>query len=116
MTLTKTGAQNPSDEAQVRQLKHELQLPMPPENQPAARDSLAKQQAEAAIELLKLGQDRQVWSLLTHSSDNSRRTYLIHDLARLQVNPAIIIRRLEREKDVSARRAFILSLGEYTGE
>src|SRR5207249_7728401 len=53
MTLTKTGAQNPSDEAQVRQLKHELQLPLPPENQPAARDSLAKQQAEAAIELLK---------------------------------------------------------------
>ena len=116
MTLTKTGAQNPSDEAQVRQLKHELQLPMPPENQPAARDSLAKQQAEAAIELLKLVQDGHVWSLLGHSSDDSRRTYVIHGLARLRVNPASIIRRLETETDVSVRRALILSLGEYTGD
>src|SRR2546428_11573807 len=116
MTLTKTGAQNPSDEAQIRQLKQKLQEPMLPENQPAARNSLAKQQAEAAIELLKLGQDGQVWSLLSHSSDDSRRTYLIHALARLHVNPAIIIRHLETETDVSVRRALILSLGEYTGE
>jgi len=116
VTLTKPGAQNPPDEAQIRQLKKKLQEPMPPENQPAARNSLAKQQAEAAIELLKLGQDAGVWPLLTHSSDDSRRTYLIHGLARLRVNPALIIRRLDIETDVSVRRALILSLGEYTGE
>jgi formylglycine-generating enzyme required for sulfatase activity len=89
---------------------------MPPENQPVARDSLAKQQAEAAIALMKLGQDGQVWSLLRHGSDNSRRTYLIHSLARSGLNPSIVIRRLETETDVSVRRALILSLGEYTSE
>src|SRR5437667_1413052 len=110
------AAQNPSQKAQIRKLRQKLREPMPPKNQPAARDSLAKQQAEAAIALLKLGQDGQVWSLLRHSSDNSRRTYVIHGLARLRVNPASIIRRLEKETDVSVRRALILSLGEYTGD
>ena len=115
-TLTKTLAQNPSDETQIRELKQKLQEPMPPENQPAARDSLAKQQAEATIAILKLGQDRPLWTLLRHSSDDSRRTYLIHNLARSGVNPAIIIRRLVTETDVSVRRALILSLGEYTSD
>jgi len=77
-TLTKTRAQNRSDEAQIRELQQKLQEPMPPENQSGARDLLAKQQADAAIALLKLGPDSQLWSLLRHSSDDSRRTYLIH--------------------------------------
>jgi hypothetical protein len=55
-----------------RQLKQKLQEPVPPENQPAARDSLAKQQAEAAIELLKLGRAGYVWSLLRNSWAASR--------------------------------------------
>ena len=49
------AAQNPQNKAQIRQLRQKLQEAMPPENQPAARDSLAKQQAEAAIALFKLG-------------------------------------------------------------
>jgi len=110
------AAQNPSQKAQIRKLRQKLREPMPPENQPAARDSLAKQQAEAAIALLKLGQDGQVWSLLRHSTDDSRRTYIIHGLARLSVNAPVVIRRLETQTDLSARRALSLSLGEYTGE
>lgn len=116
MALIKTRVQNRSDEARIRQLKQKLQEPMPAEDQTVARDALAKQQAEAALALLKLGQDGQVWSHLRHSSDPSRRTYLIHGLARLGVNPTIIMRRLETETDASVRRALILSLGEYTGE
>ena len=100
-TLTKTRAQNRSDEAQIRELQQKLQEPMPPENQSGARDLLAKQQADAAIALLKLGPDSQLWSLLRHSSDDSRRTYLIHGLARSNVNPVIIVQRLETETDVS---------------
>src|SRR6266540_2038100 len=86
-TVTTTQAQNRTDEAQIRQLRQKLQEAMPAENQPAARDTLARQQAEAAVALLKLGQDGQVWSLLRYSSDPSRRTYLIHSLGRLGVNP-----------------------------
>ena len=97
-------------------LKQELQKEVPAENQLAIRDSLAKQQAEAAVALLRLGQANSVWPLLRHSSDPSLRTYLIHALGRVGANPAVIIRRLDAERDVSARRALILSLGEFTGE
>jgi formylglycine-generating enzyme required for sulfatase activity len=110
------ASQHPSQKAQIGKLRQKLREPMPPENQPAARDSLAKQQADAAIALLKLGHDGQVWPLLRHSSDDSRRTYLINGLARLGANPSIIIRRLKTERDVSVRRALILSLAEYTAE
>ena len=116
IAFTKTQTQDRTGKAQIEQLKQKLREVMPAENQPAARDALARQQAEAAVVLLKLGQGHQVWPLLRHSADPSLRTYLIHDLGRLGVNPAIIIRRLESENDVSVRRALILSLGEFTGE
>lgn len=98
------------------QLKQELQKEIPAENQVAARDSLAKQQAETAVKLLRLGRASLVWPLLRQSSDPSRRSYLIHGLGRIGVEPAVIIRRLDAERNVSARRALILSLGEFTGE
>jgi len=100
----------------VTRLKQDLQKPMPAEDQVAERDALAKQQAEAAATLLRLGQADLVWPLFRHSPDPSRRSYLIHALGRAGVNPAVIIRRLETEKDASARRALILSLGDFTGE
>jgi formylglycine-generating enzyme required for sulfatase activity len=86
------------------------------EPQPAAQDAQIRQQAEAAVALLKQGQDKNFWPLLRHSPDPSLRTYLIHNLGRIGVNPALLIRRLEAEKDVSIRRALILSLGEFTEE
>jgi formylglycine-generating enzyme required for sulfatase activity len=116
ITFTITQAQNRTDTAEIKRLKQKLREGMPAENQPAARDALARQQAEAAIELLKLGQGNQVWSLLRHTADPSRRAYLIRGLGPSGLNPAIVIRRLETEKDVSARRALILSLGEFAGE
>ena len=114
--LMKTRAQNRTNKTEIRQLEQTIQEPMPPENQPSARDALAIRQAEAAIALLKLRRDSQVWTLLRYSSDNSRRSYFIHGAARLGVNPAIIIKRLQTETDVSVRRALILSLGEFTSE
>ncbi len=71
-------------------------------------------QAEAAIEQLKRGKrPDEVWSLLRHSPDPTLRSYLIHSFARLGVDPKLLIRRLEIERNTSARRALILSLGGY---
>jgi len=75
VTALTTQTQNRTDELQ--QLKRKLQEVMPAENQPEARDTLARQQSEAAVALLKLGQSNYVWPLLYHSSDPSLRTYII---------------------------------------
>ncbi len=80
------------------------------------KDPLARRQAQAAVALLRLGQPGVVWPLLQHTladPDPRRRTYLIHILGPLQAPPQALIERLEQEKDVSIKRALILSLGEY---
>jgi formylglycine-generating enzyme required for sulfatase activity len=54
-----------------------------------------------------------VWTLLRHSPDPSRRSYLVWRLAGIGLDPLTLIRRYEAEPDVSARRALLLALGEY---
>ena len=73
-------------------------------------------EAEAAIERLKRGeQPSQVWLLFRQSANPTVRSYLINRCARLGVDPVLLIERLKIEKDTSARRALILSLGSYSG-
>ncbi|MDA1051276.1 MAG: protein kinase [Planctomycetota bacterium] len=79
----------------------------------AAKESLAKQQANAAVALLRMDQGDAVWPLLKHSPDPRTRSYLIHRLSPLGATPQDIIERLEVEPDVSTRRALILTLGEF---
>src|SRR5262249_32321629 len=74
-------------------------------------DRLARRQAQAAVTLLQLGQPEPVWPLLQHSPDPSRRTYLLHGLGRLETDPDVVLRRLETEEEVSARRAPARALG-----
>jgi len=90
-----------------------LARPMPGEEHLAARDDLAKRQAAAAIWLLRVGQADVVWPLLRHSSDPSRRSYLIRDMGQSGVDAAVVARRLQTETDASARRALILALGGF---
>jgi hypothetical protein len=108
----------PHGERAAKLMQEELQKPMPPEDQVQARDQLARRQAQAAVALLQLGREEAVWPLFRHSPehspDPSRRTYLLHRLGPLNVDPRALLRRLDNEPDVSARRALILSLGEYT--
>jgi formylglycine-generating enzyme required for sulfatase activity len=110
----------PQGERAVGRLHQELQEAMPPEDQVEARDRLAQRQAQAAVALLRLGQEDAVWPLLQHSPehnpDPSRRTYLLHRLAPLGADPQVLIRRLDKQLDASARRALILALGEFTAE
>jgi formylglycine-generating enzyme required for sulfatase activity/tetratricopeptide (TPR) repeat protein len=79
----------------------------------SAKDALAKRQAQAAVALLQLGQGERVWPLLQHKPDPRLRTYLIHLLSPLGTQPQALLQRYGEEKDVSIRRALLLSLGEY---
>jgi len=90
-----------------------LEEPMPEAEDFAGRDTLALRQARAAAELVRLGRGSMVWHLLQESSDNSLRTYLIRELG--TVDPPVVFRQLEREKDVSIRRGLILSPGGFSG-
>jgi formylglycine-generating enzyme required for sulfatase activity len=88
-----------------------------------AKEGLAKRQANAAVLLLRLGQAEKVWLLLKHPahprpdafgfSDPRVRSYLIHRLAVLGADPGVIVNRLDRENDISIRRALLLCLGEF---
>jgi len=100
---------------------------------PGTVDGLARRQAHAAVVLLQLeGWDSparrgpldpsepiradRIWPLLRESSDprlHSLRSYLIHRFARVGINPEVLLRRYAAEKDASARRALLLSLGEF---
>jgi formylglycine-generating enzyme required for sulfatase activity len=77
------------------------------------KDALARRQANAAVTLLRLGQPQRLWPLLRHTEDPRLRTYLIHRLGPLGAEPRSLLQRLEVEPDVSARRALVLSLGEF---
>jgi formylglycine-generating enzyme required for sulfatase activity len=80
----------------------------------ADKDALAKRQAQAAVTLLHLGATARVWPFLNYSSDQRVRTFLIHRFAALRTDPLVLLRRLELERDVSRRRALVLSLGSYS--
>ena len=78
------------------------------------KERLAKRQATSAVILLKMGRaDNKVWELFRHRPDPRVRSYLIHRLSSLGVDPDGIVTRLAGEPDVSARRALLLALGEY---
>jgi formylglycine-generating enzyme required for sulfatase activity len=91
-------------------------LSQPPPDRLAARDALAKRQAEAAFFLLRMGKSDPAWALLRHSADPSARSYFIRDVGRSGVPANLLITQLETESDVSVRRALVLALGSYTGE
>jgi formylglycine-generating enzyme required for sulfatase activity/tRNA A-37 threonylcarbamoyl transferase component Bud32 len=87
--------------------------PVPPAHQ---RDSLARRQATAAATLVHLKEPEPVWPLLRHSPDPTLRSYLVERLGSRSVDAGQLVERLNFEKDVSARRALILALGESTGK
>jgi formylglycine-generating enzyme required for sulfatase activity len=72
-----------------------------------------KKQTNATIALIRMGRLERSWPLLKHSPDPSLRSFLIHSLGHLRVEPGLLIARLDQESDVSIRRALILCLGEY---
>lgn len=73
------------------------------------------QQAAAAIEELKRRPETpNNWLGLRFRVNPTIRSYLIHNLGPLGVDPKLVVERLQIEKDAASRRALILSLGGYT--
>jgi serine/threonine protein kinase/formylglycine-generating enzyme required for sulfatase activity len=101
-------------EVEFFQKKHgyilDVDLAIPGES----KDSLAKRQANAAVALLRMGQAESVWPLLKHRRDPGVRSYLIHRLGPLGVDAQAIVTQLDKEPEVSIKRALVLSLGEFT--
>jgi serine/threonine protein kinase/formylglycine-generating enzyme required for sulfatase activity len=77
------------------------------------REKLAKRKANAAVALLKMNQPAKVWPLLKHSPDPRVRSYLIHRFSPLGADPQAVLKQLDGEKEVSIRRALLLSLGQF---
>jgi formylglycine-generating enzyme required for sulfatase activity len=105
----------------AKRIRDELAIPTPdpdaavtPEKA-AARDRLARRQATGAVTLLNLGMADGAWPLFRSRPDPEARSQLIYRAALLGVDPNLLIRRLPDEPDVSARRALVLTLGEFNG-
>jgi serine/threonine protein kinase/formylglycine-generating enzyme required for sulfatase activity len=94
-------------------LQNEVDTQIPPDARETAKERLAKRQANAAVALLRMEQPAKVWPLLKHSRDPRVRSYLIHRIGPLSADPRPILRQLPDERDVTIRRALILSLGEF---
>jgi formylglycine-generating enzyme required for sulfatase activity len=97
-------------------LTAELDRVVPDDGPDEVKERLAKRQASAAVALLQLGQGERVWPLLRHRPDPRLRSYLIHRLSPLGADARAIVKRLEQEPDVSAKRALLLCLGEFGAE
>ncbi|HUY34291.1 MAG TPA: SUMF1/EgtB/PvdO family nonheme iron enzyme [Pirellulales bacterium] len=82
----------------------------------AARDAQVQGKASAAVALLRLGADDQVWPLLRHDPDPRVRSYLIHALGPLGCDPRVLVGRIEEEANASVRAALVLALGEFSVE
>jgi serine/threonine protein kinase len=80
----------------------------------AERERLAKRQANAAVALLRLGQPERVWPVLRHKPDPRVRSYVMARVSALGADPRALWERFDREPDVSARRALLLCLGEFS--
>ncbi len=70
-------------------------------------------QGRIATALVLLGREERAWPLFVQGDDPSVRTELIHDLAAYGVDASAIVGRLGTESDPSARRALLLSLGNF---
>jgi hypothetical protein len=85
--------------------------PVPPALE---QERLARRQGTAAATLLHLKQPERVWPLLRHSPDPTVRSFLVERVGSRGIDPAVLVRRLEQEKDASVRRALIVALGGYS--
>jgi serine/threonine protein kinase/formylglycine-generating enzyme required for sulfatase activity len=117
-----------ADPPQYRQVRDQLRDPeyrrralarlVPQVASPARFDeALAVRQGRVAAALVALGHPEAAWPLLRQKrgdrSDPSVRTELLHDLAKFDADPGVVIERFRFERDVSARRALLLALGGY---
>jgi formylglycine-generating enzyme required for sulfatase activity/tRNA A-37 threonylcarbamoyl transferase component Bud32 len=109
-------------ERAAKRIREELVLPTPDPDAPITpkgvveRDRLARRQATGAVTLLKLGFADDAWQVFRWRPDPEARSQLVHRAGLFGVDPMLLARRLADEPDVSARRALIVTLGEFPAQ
>jgi serine/threonine protein kinase/formylglycine-generating enzyme required for sulfatase activity len=91
----------------------DTELPADLPSSDGKRETLAKRQANAAVALLRMGRPAKVWPLLKHRPDPRVRSYLIHRWSPLGAGVGTVVDQLERESDLTVRRALLQILGEF---
>jgi eukaryotic-like serine/threonine-protein kinase len=104
------ATETPNAHSQLEKLLDEKSAP---DAEVDAKIVLAKKQASIGMALIIMGKGEKGWSLMKHSPDPTSRSFLIERLALGGVDPRVLLVRLEEEKEVSVKRAILLSLGEY---
>ncbi len=61
---------------------------------------------------MALGQQQAVWPLLRHSPDPTLRTHVTHGISPIVTDAETLLARLDREDDVTVRRAIVLMAGQ----
>jgi serine/threonine protein kinase/formylglycine-generating enzyme required for sulfatase activity len=108
---------HPESKTLERLIREALDRAVPPEDAPEPeRERLARRRLNLAAALLRLAKPEAVWPLFRSSADPLPRTYLIHRLAALNVDPKILLDRLEKETDAQIRQGLILSLDQFSPE
>ena len=100
----------------LRDLKKAVATLLPKLEERAAPDAdTARRRGRIAAALIRLGAADRAWPLIRRGGEDDPgvRTELSHALAAYEVPLRDVVDRLAFEKDVSAHRALILSLGEY---
>jgi eukaryotic-like serine/threonine-protein kinase len=77
------------------------------------QEGRARRQARAAVALLRLGMAEPVWPLFRQRANQEARSQILARLVPLGADADPLVRRLEVEPDVSARRALIMALGDF---
>jgi len=98
-----------------QRLRQELSATAPRDATALARDAAAERAANAAVALCLADPHNasRVWPLLADAPDPRLRTALIHHLAQAAVDPQLLIRGLQENRDPGVRQALLLTLGLY---
>ena len=98
-----------------RRLVQELEAAVPDDASELAQDAAAERRANAGAGLCLADPQNgvQVWPWLTDVPDPRLRTALIHHLAQAAVEPSILIRGYQDQRDPGVRQALLLALGRF---
>ena len=95
------------------ELEAEIKAPITEDSSDAKKKAIAARKTNAAIALMRLGQYDSAWPLLKRSSDETVRSCMIHWCPQFGVDCRTIYRQWRVEKDVGARAALLLLLGQF---
>ncbi len=105
--LERTGARA------IELLESELTRRPPPGATEVEKEDLARQQANCAVALLRMGSAEKVWPLFRFSPDPRRRAFLIRRVASMHCDSSLLLASLDHEEDPSIKRLLILGLGNF---